>query len=243
MAGAETRFRDGSGVEAHFGVAMDGRVVQWRDTFYQADAQAGGNDYCISIETEDGGRPETRWTPVQLDRLVELVGWLSVEHAIPMRLVTSTNERGIGYHRQFSSWNPNRHSCPGDVRLAQLRNELLPALQGAPDVTEQDLDRIFTRIEEAERRIARYVDHGDAAQAGTGNHHVRVREDLTAVAADLARVADRAEQLHAKVDALKQVVDGLALGRLEGDFDVTGIVHATAAAPPPPVTDVPPPPA
>jgi hypothetical protein len=233
IEGAEARFRDGSGVEAHFGVALDGRVWQWRDTLYQADAQAGGNDYCISVETEDGGQPETRWTPAQFDRLVELVAWLGIEHAIPMRLVTSTDERGIGYHRQFATWNPNAHSCPGDVRLAQLTAELLPTLQGA-DMALSDDDKtwIIDRLKESERRTARWVDHGDDQVTGSGNHHVRVREDVAAANQTLA-------QLGAKVDALKAAVDGLALGRLEGDVDFVGQAHVTSAPPPPPVADVP----
>lgn len=225
IEGAEARFRDGSGIEAHFGVALDGRVWQWRDTLYQADAQAGGNDYCISVETEDGGQPETRWTPVQFDRLVELVGWLGVEHAIPMRLVASTDERGIGWHRQFPAWNPNRHSCPGDTRLQQLRTELLPALQGADmPLTDADKQWIAARLEESERRVARYVDHGDAAIQGTGNHHGRVREDLDALAAqvdalaagggtvDVAALADKvADKL---VDALAEAVAAKLAARL-----------------------------
>jgi hypothetical protein len=67
---------------------------------------------------------------VQFDKLVQLIRWCGSTHNIPMKLVTSTSDRGIGYHRQFARWNPNNHSCPGDVRLAKLKNELLPALQG-----------------------------------------------------------------------------------------------------------------
>ncbi len=132
IEGADAHFRDGSGIEAHFGVAMDGRVWQWRDTARQADAQAAGNDYCISVETEDFGYPETRWSPVQFQRLVALVQWLGRTHAIPFRMVVSTADHGIGYHRQFASWNPNNHSCPGDTRLAQLEHELIPALLEVP---------------------------------------------------------------------------------------------------------------
>lgn len=145
IQGAENRFKDGSGIEAHFGVAMDGRCWQWRDTAFQADAQAAGNGYCISVETEDGGHPETPWTPRQFQVLVDLLTWLGHEHAIPMRLVRTTDDRGIGYHRQFPSWNPHNHSCPGDVRLRQLATELLPALQGADaDMTNEQAAQLTT---------------------------------------------------------------------------------------------------
>jgi hypothetical protein len=126
---ADAHFRDGSGIEAHFGVAMDGRVWQWRSTGFQADAQSAGNGYCISIETEDGGQPERPWTAIQFQRLVDLMLWIGRVHDIPMTLVRTETERGIGYHRQFADWNPNHHSCPGDVRLNQLVNYLIPTLQ------------------------------------------------------------------------------------------------------------------
>ncbi len=137
---AESLFRHGP-LESHFGVAMDGRVWQFRDTSRQADAQAAGNDRCISIETEDMGNPEQRWSPVQFEKLVELIQWAGRTHSIPMTLVRTTGDRGIGFHRQFDEWNPNRHSCPGDVRHRQLQEELLPALQEEPamPLTQEDL--------------------------------------------------------------------------------------------------------
>jgi len=139
IEGADRRFRDGSGVEAHFGNPMDDRPIwQWRDTLYQADAQAAGNGYCLSVEHEDGGDPSRPLTPAQIRKDLDLFAWLGQEHTIPMRLVQATSEWGIGWHRQFPEWNPHNHSCPGDVRLAQLRTELLPALQG-DDVSVADV--------------------------------------------------------------------------------------------------------
>jgi N-acetylmuramoyl-L-alanine amidase len=156
---ADAWFRGGSGgVEAHFGVAMDGRVWQWRDTAVQADAQAAGNDYCISVETEDGGDPSRRWTEVQALKLDLLITWIGHTHQIPMRLVQSTSERGIGYHRQFDEWNPNKHSCPGDVRLAQLVDELIPALQEVDmSLSPDDLKAVRTVVREELVRAVQYV--------------------------------------------------------------------------------------
>jgi hypothetical protein len=149
---AQSRFTDGEGVEAHFGVAMDGRVWQWRDTAIQADAQAAGNDYCISIETEDKGDPSRPWTPQQLLALDVLITWLGKVHSIPMRLVAATTERGIGYHRQFPEWNPHIHSCPGDVRLGQLVHDLIPALNQEgilQQLTTDDLNAIKGAVKQA----------------------------------------------------------------------------------------------
>jgi len=109
----------------------------------------------------------------------------------------------------------------------RMTDAAFQALFGAQedDMPLNDADKqwIKDRLEESERRVARYVDHGDAVIAGSANHHVSVRSDLA--------------QLAAKVDALKVIVDGIAVGRLEGDVDVTGLLHFEA--PPPPVADVP----
>jgi hypothetical protein len=204
---ADSWFRGGSGgVEAHFGVAMDGRVWQWRDTSRQADAQAAGNDYCISIETEDKGNPEQRWTAIQFQKLVELVTWLGVTHNIPMVLVTSTSDRGIGYHRQFTSWNPNNHSCPGDTRLAQLKNELLPALNG--DVmTDAQMTELKQYIDLKMREGVRYVEHGDPKTGFQGNTTLAIREDIAAVKNVVdALVPSQAPDL-SQVDAAKLLAE------------------------------------
>jgi hypothetical protein len=145
MEGSNARFHDGSGIEAHFGVAIDGRVWQWRDTHFEADAQSAGNPYCISIETEDNGNPETRWGSVQFNELMDLMNWISLAHKIPFRLVGSTQETGIGYHRQFVEWNPNNHSCPGTTRRGQLINELIPALREMGAIME-DATKIVRQI-------------------------------------------------------------------------------------------------
>jgi hypothetical protein len=144
IEGAEQRWKT-TPFEAHFGVAMDGRVWQWRDTSIQADSQFKGNDYCISIETEDKGLVETRWTDIQFQRLVELITWIGEQHDIPFRMVKTTDERGIGFHRQFPEWNKSAHTCPGDTRLAQLKNELIPAL-GDPHMSAADVEALKKHI-------------------------------------------------------------------------------------------------
>jgi len=131
---AERRFRE-TGIEAHFGVPKSGRTVQWRDTDWQADAQAAGNGYCISFETEGFA---TEWlNSYQISELVRIGRALMTHYKIPARIVNTTDERGWGYHRQFPGWNPNRHSCPGDLRLEQLRKVIIPAVVDKEDDVSQ----------------------------------------------------------------------------------------------------------
>ena len=120
------------GVEAHFGVGgpwdgaqLDGAVWQWQLIDHQADAQAAGNRYCTSIETSDGGNPDRPWTPRQLEALAQLAAWWCRQTGYPPRVVTGTGGTGFGYHCQFDEWNPNRHACPGPVRIAQLRDVIV----------------------------------------------------------------------------------------------------------------------
>ena len=134
-----------TGTESHFGVGgpwdgpdLDGVVWQWQALDRQADAQGPGNAYATSVETSDGGHPEpwtdshgvrhpaNPWSARQLDALIRLAVWWCEQTGNPARLVTSTSDTGIGYHRQFSAWNPNAHSCPGDTRLKQLLDCVIP---------------------------------------------------------------------------------------------------------------------
>jgi N-acetylmuramoyl-L-alanine amidase len=178
---AEDRFRGPEGIEAHFGVAMDGRVWQWRDTSRQADSQAAGNDRCISIETEDKGQPETHWTLIQLQRLVELVNWIGQEHDIPFRMVQSTDERGIGFHRQFPEWNPNNHSCPGNTRLGQLRDELIPGL-GDDAMSAADVAQLKEHIN---KKIGAVPDGGIQESLSILAHGPAPRNSLDSLAAQV----------------------------------------------------------
>jgi hypothetical protein len=123
--GSERRFR-ATGLEAHFGVPKVGKTWQWRDTDFQADAQAAGNGYCISFETE--GFATEPLNNNQIDEMIRVGGYLQDHYNIPAVMVKKTTDKGWGYHRQFPSWNPNNHSCPGDIRLRQLQTVLLPAL-------------------------------------------------------------------------------------------------------------------
>src|SRR5438067_555634 len=56
------------GLSWHFQCGQHGAVYQHRDTETRAAANAGANDFAISIETWDGGDPEGNpWNPEQLD--------------------------------------------------------------------------------------------------------------------------------------------------------------------------------
>lgn len=144
-------FRSGTSLESHFGVGgpwegaeFDGAIWQWVDTERQADANLNANDYAISIETSDGGDPNRPWTPKQLDSLIRLGLWAAETHNIPRRQSRSCSDpAGFGWHVMHgapSCWTPIAKSCPGSVRINQLKTIVFPAIFAGAPPQEEDLN-------------------------------------------------------------------------------------------------------
>ena len=111
------------GLESHFGVAGDGRLKQWQDLDFEADANFDGNHRCISIETADRGEDFPKWTGSdvpewtddQIDVIVPLVRWLCETFDIPKELVADSKPgvRGIAYHRLGVPHSTGKADAPG----------------------------------------------------------------------------------------------------------------------------------
>jgi hypothetical protein len=128
LTSTDGMFRSGgwTGTESHFGLGgkwgsdlgghMDGKLFQWQDLLYQADANLDGNPRVISIETADNAFGEIEpWTGAQVETLVRLLDWLCSKEAhadcpptwlchqigIPRVVVADSGptRRGIAYHR------------------------------------------------------------------------------------------------------------------------------------------------
>jgi N-acetylmuramoyl-L-alanine amidase len=241
--GAWQMFATRSVLESHFIVGLTGEVWQLMDTGRQADANLNANGYAISIETADLGDPDNQpWTAAQLRSLQWLHEAIRAAHpTIPRRESRScADPAGLGYHVLHgapSCWTPVAKTCPGRVRIRQWREQLLPAflagqaLEDDMPLNDDDKAWIAARLEESERRVARYVDHGDAAVTGSGNHHVRVREDLAALRAILEAglsVTLGPDQLRTLADTLAPMVAELLAGA-HPTLTITGV-----AAPEPP---------
>lgn len=125
-------------VESHFYIRKDGTVEQYIDTDRQADAQREGNDNCISVETWDGGHPDTTpWNTAQIASLVQLIVWCHKTHGIPIITATGPNGKGVGYHTQFRpDWARDGRTCPGVIRVPQvgyvIRKAALVVTPGRP---------------------------------------------------------------------------------------------------------------
>lgn len=133
----------GAGTESHFLVDYDGSVIQAMDTTVRADAQFDGNTHGISIETASNPKASDAWTPAQAAAIVALGKWLLIVHpAIGRRECRTESDPGFGYHRLFTAWNYNGHSCPGDLRVKQFPMLLAQILAPAPDVSTPEV-RVF----------------------------------------------------------------------------------------------------
>jgi hypothetical protein len=184
FAGVDRGFHENGygGLESHFGVAGSGRLKQWQDLDFEADANFDGNHRCISIETADRGEDFPKWTgsdvpawtDAQLDVIVALVRWLCETFDIPKELVPDSmpGRRGIAYHRlgvPHSTGEPGAPGgpwhgpgcelwthpekgrgkvCPGDRRIAQLKEIVIPRVQAAGEeeddmpLSDEDIDKI-----------------------------------------------------------------------------------------------------
>ena len=122
-----TWFRKSGGIESHFFVTLTGKVEQYRDTDWQADANLDANDFAISIET--AGLGSGSWNKRQLAAIKKLLLWLHETHDIPLVQVPAWNGAGVGYHVQFGApgpWTPVAKTCPGPKRIEQFKRVLVP---------------------------------------------------------------------------------------------------------------------
>ena len=92
------------------------------------------------------GPNDRRWDDGQAERIIDIIAWMSLPKpaglGIPVRWMNWTNERGHAPHRlgvrnpngrvktntgpaSWTRWNGKE--CPGDLRVLQLRDEIIPA--------------------------------------------------------------------------------------------------------------------
>jgi hypothetical protein len=119
-----------------FYVELDGKIKQFCDSSWHAQANGEASASAISVETEDRGRPEKTWAPwskAQVASLIELIRWCAQHHPIPLVRCPTETGAGVGFHAMFgvSSWNKKAHECPAAARIAQFTMIIMPELMKA----------------------------------------------------------------------------------------------------------------
>lgn len=202
-------------VESTIWIGLDeaAGVEQYMDTEEKAEAQYLGNPRALSAETADNGHPDAfPWTPYQCEELAQFFAWCHIEHGIPLRLCRTWDDPGIGYHRQFPQWNPNKHSCPGDARIKQLPAIIARAKQivaGADTPAPQEDDDM--QLNDTVR-----LGDGAAAALGEKDHALTVEEALR-LAAQGGKAAVQMQRVVAglvgELVALRTAVAALSKGQ------------------------------
>lgn len=132
-------WRDSTNLESHFGLGYDGSLGQYIGTQTRADANFAANRRsnghgAISMETASNLDHTDPWTAAQIETIVKTLDWAAREHGIPRRKCRSWDDAGFGYHRLYPEWSTGGTACPGDARVAQFNNIILPRVI-AGDVT------------------------------------------------------------------------------------------------------------
>lgn len=140
------------GVESHFYITWRGKIEQYRDTYYEADANWRANGFAVSIETQGWGGGT--WNRAQRRAIKRLLLWLHEEHGIPLRKIKRWSGSGVGYHSQFVEWSPVAKSCPGIYRIAQFHDELVPWMAEQPSPVEVFRSVVVPALEAARRATA-----------------------------------------------------------------------------------------
>jgi N-acetylmuramoyl-L-alanine amidase len=232
--GAYRYFRDGTDLESTFIVAKSGRIIQLMDTERQADANFRANVRAGSVETEDNGNPDTDpWTSAQLRSLLRIARFYHERHGVPRRQCPRWDAAGYGYHRLFSQWSSVRgKSCPGDIRVRQYRDTILPAITSGQfdDLGQGDDDQVLSA--EAQRWLnAKFSDVNQRVIERTGlvynlintrvgdilNRLDEVGTDAAAARAAAERAVALLEQLEARVAALEARGATVDLAGLEAE--------------------------
>ncbi|OPC82997.1 hypothetical protein B4N89_20505 [Embleya scabrispora] len=122
-------WHDSTNLESHFGLGFDGSLAQFIGTLTRADASAQANVRAISLESASNLEHTDPWTDAQVAVIIRLGVWLCQTHGIPAHRPPTWDAPGIGYHRMFRQWSTDGTACPGDARVEQFDEVILPGIQ------------------------------------------------------------------------------------------------------------------
>jgi hypothetical protein len=126
-------WRDGTNLESHFGLGYDGAIAQYIGTQTKADANMYANRRpdgtgAVSVETASNLQHTDPWTDAQVEALILLGVWMHRQHGLPLRICRSHDDPGYGYHSMFPQWSDGGTACPGDARVRQFHERIMPEI-------------------------------------------------------------------------------------------------------------------
>lgn len=140
-----------SGMCSHFYIRKNGTVVQYMDTDWRSRVDYNGNIDTIGVETEGGlDVGDDLWTREQVEAIARLYIWAAKTHNLKTKLATDSRvgitSHGLSWHRLgvpgfmvsdgvlYS--NQYRKTCPGDLRINQIKHEVFPLVIIPDDIDE-----------------------------------------------------------------------------------------------------------
>jgi hypothetical protein len=133
-----------SQVSSHFWCAKDGTLEQYVDTDVQAWAEAAGNPFYLSVETE--GSDTEDLTIAQLGKVAELLSWAAGEYGFGVTGPVAHGSKGLTPHcnpdgTPDPAWG--NHTCPGTIRLAQMPTIVALAQPTPPPIKPEEIMQTF----------------------------------------------------------------------------------------------------
>ncbi len=134
IEGAHARFNNPTQrVSAHYGIGLDGRVVQWVDEDFTAyhSGNYAMNQTAIGIEHEDKGNFRGPFTPELYTTSAKLVRDICLAYGLPI------NRSTIIGHKEV----PHPTSCPNGLdlnKVIEMANNMVPVTKSVDVVTNQD---------------------------------------------------------------------------------------------------------
>jgi N-acetylmuramoyl-L-alanine amidase len=214
-----------SGRHYHIYVRGDGSFIQRQDLLLRSAASVEANPYSIAIVCEDKGPHFSPWsgsnvppyTPQQVATLTVVMGWICRRFGLPTSAIRTTclnDANGIGWHRlgidgdfpnvwpywgrrpgcletSLSTGKP----CPGNARITQIVNDIVPRLGGQPPSGEWD--EMATQ-EEVQAAVDNVFDAQMSEIAGIGG----TDRAYKAWAGYVYQGARKADVLEAKLDKI-----------------------------------------
>jgi hypothetical protein len=184
------------GIESHFHIPKAGPIQQYRDTHYEADANAKANSFLVngkrvgfvSIETQGLGRGE--WNEHQLTHIKTLLKWLAETHNFPLQVCKSSTSPGVGYHVMWGApgaWTPYAKDCPGPDRVRQFHQVLVPWFKAGAPLGAVKVDGGNVVTPEQMQELKNYFEARIKAYAAfiVKNRQQTTEKDLKRIQADL----------------------------------------------------------
>jgi hypothetical protein len=219
-------WRDSTNLESHFGLGYDGSLGQYIGTHTRADATGAANRRAdgtgaVSLESASNLQASDPWTAEQVEALIRLGVWLHQTEDIPLRICRTPDDPGFGYHRLFTAWNPDAHSCPGDARVKQFKEVVFPGIVARATGQTPEEDDMPTAAEVA-KAVLTYDGVISVPGAPTTNPTWTLSSSVT-------EILKRLDKANATLAAQSAAITSLA-GQLGEDVDTDAVVTAVQQA-------------